>query len=80
MFHGPEEGQGITVYSNGAPLTSTSLRITSYLYNASGIVVIGKQHVDRSKFYATVMADELTFWNRQLTDEEVVAIRDVYLS
>ena len=59
---------------------STSLRITSYQHNASGIVVIGKQHVDRSKFYSTLMVDELTFWNRQLSGEEVVAIRDMYLS
>ena len=26
------------------------------------------------------MADELTFWNRQLSGEEVEAIRDMYLS
>ena len=26
------------------------------------------------------MADELTFWNRQLSDEEVEAIRDMYPS
>ena len=25
VFHGPEEGQGITVYMNGTPATSTSL-------------------------------------------------------
>ena len=79
VFHGPEEGQGITVYTNGTPAAAPSLRGTNHTRNSSGIVVIGRLRTDQGPNYATLMADELTFWNRQLSDEEVEALRDMYL-
>ena len=79
VFHGPEEGQGITVYTNGTPAAAPSLRGTNHTRNSWGIVLIGRLRTDQGPNYASLMADELTFWNRQLRDEEVEALRDMYL-
>ena len=51
VFHGPEHGQGITVYKTGTPATSTPLRGDNHIHtrNSSGTVVIGRLREDRYK-------------------------------
>ena len=45
---------------------------------ATGGVAIGRLYVDLDQQYSNVMADELTFWNRQLSKTEVEALRNKY--
>ena len=69
-----KSGQGFTVHRKENQWTSRTLHTTSGYKNTSGTVTIGRLYSDRDGYYGNVMADELTFWNRQLTDQEVGAV------
>ena len=78
MYHGPNIGQGITVHLN-----SNSIKVSSKESNyphkeSTGEVVIGKLYVDEASYYGNVVADELTFWNRQFSEAEVEVLRNQY--
>ena len=70
------DGQGITIYRDGVLQGSgTSKGGTSQSYSpGDGRVVIGRRWTDRDEWYASVEVDELTFWNRTLTLQEIQAI------
>ena len=77
VYHGPVTGQGITVHSDGNHWTKRSRDDSSSdLINSSGTVVIGNLFTEPTGSYGSVMVDELTFWDRQLTDSEVDALRN----
>ena len=75
VFHGPNEGQGISVYHDGVLVKNDPTKNvwSSYTEN-SGNVVIGKLKTDTDEGYGSVMVDELMFWDRQLLAEEITAI------
>ena len=74
VYHGPNNGQGITVHLNSNSISASVKGSSNPEQDSSGEVVIGKLRVDEARDYSTVMADELTFWNRQLSDAEVAAL------
>ena len=78
VFHGPEDGEGITMHRNEDHWTSRSLQDSNGFKNTSGTVIIGRLYSDRDSNYGNVMVDELTFWNRQLTEQEVDALRNMH--
>ena len=83
VYNGPNNGEGITVYLNNTSKTSTTIDSSnnnnpSITPDSTGEVIIGKLHVGEAKHYSNVMADELTFWNRQLSETEVEALRKKY--
>ena len=78
VFHGPESGQGFAVHRDEDQWTSRILHTNGGYKNTSGTVIIGRLYSDRDGNYGDVMADELTFWNRQLTEQEVDALRNMH--
>ena len=46
--------------------------------DSNGQVFIGKLRMDETGDYSSVMVDELSFWNRQLSETEVEALRNQY--
>ena len=79
VFHGPNNGQGITVHLNSQSVTASSKAANNIFPNkATGEVAIGRLYMDLDQQYSNVMADELTFWNRQLSKTEVEALRNKY--
>ena len=75
VFHGPEHGQGFTIHRNGNHWRAGSAIDTNDYGNTSGNTIIGRLYSDRDNNYSNMMVDELTFWNRQLTEQEVDALR-----
>ena len=84
VYQGVNNVEGITVYLNNTSKTSTTLDSNNNNNNppispdSTGEVIIGKVFIDEPKHYSNVMADELTFWNRQLSETEVDALRKKY--
>ena len=79
VFHGPNDGQGITVHLNNQSVRESIKPSSNFSPgNATGEVAIGRLYVDRNEHYSNVMADELTFWNRQLSETEVEVLRMKY--
>ena len=80
VFHGPENGQGFTLYVDNTSLTDSKMYVTnndSTRYS-SGAVILGKSVVDRNNNYGSLSVDELTFWNRQLSETEVAKLRNMH--
>ena len=73
-YIGPADGQGITIYTDGDLQVSVTSRVTTSYTAGDGRVVIGRARTDLDERYASVEVDELTFWNRALTQQEIQAI------
>ena len=82
VFHEPDVNQRFTVYINNQSFRSTSLlgnKTTSGVHD----LIFGALYPDKpekEELYSSMMADELTFWNRQLDQDDVEALRSMYLS
>ena len=74
VFHGPSEGQGISVYHDGVLVKNDPTKIVTNYSENSGIVIIGKLQTDSNEDFGSIMVDELMFWDRQLLAEEITAI------
>ena len=78
-YIGPADGQGITIYTNGV-LDGSDTEKYKYSWSpGDGRVVIGRKFTDSDTAYASVEVDELTFWNRALTPQEIQAIYNMHL-
>ena len=79
VFHGPENGQGFIPYIYNTSLTDSILTTGDpSTRNSSGAVVLNGGIEDRSRNYGSFSVDELTFWNRQLSETEVAKLRNMY--
>ena len=78
VYKGKSDGEGISVYQNGnwkRDDFNSKFMITGH---PSGILKIGKLHESGfSPSYSSAEVDELMFWNRQLTDQEIATIADM---
>ena len=75
-YIGPMNGQGLEVFHDGA-LVQVQLRRLNYDGTpGNGRLVIGKQYVDEDDKYVSMDLDELVFFNRKLTAQEVMKIYD----
>ena len=80
-YIGPNNGQGIRLYYNGAEVTSSASKgISGSPYSpADGRMVVGKSYVDTNlDHFASLAVDELLFFNSQLTDEQITALYEMY--
>ena len=81
MFNyiGTNNAEGIAIYHDGAEVGSSTQK-TSYIRNARpGVVVIGRYFVQfQETYYASVMVDELLFFNRNLNLQEVQILYNVH--
>ena len=73
-YIGPADGQGITIYKDGILQGSDTSKGGPSYPPGDGRVVVGRWFTDRDRDYASVEVDELTFWNRALTLQEIQAI------
>ena len=77
-YIGPADGQGITVYTDGAVQGSGTSKGSGSRPPGDGRVVIGRYYTNRDDRYASVAVDELTLWNRTLTLQEIQAVYNMH--
>ena len=79
-YMGPNHGQGIGMFIDGAEVASDTIKETGSTpapLQLDGRIVVGRRYTNRDKDYASVQVDELIYFNQALTDEE---IRSIYNS
>ena len=70
---------GIIAYHDTKPVAETDDYTTKPSIPGEGKIYIGRKRTNNDgDDYASLMADELTLWNRSLTAEEVEMIYQIY--
>ena len=75
-YIGPADGQGFTIFTDGVLQGSDTSKDTRSRTPGDGRVLIGRAITD---WYASVEIDELTFWNRALTQQEIQAVYNMHV-
>ena len=69
VYHGV--GVGITVYQDGREIGTDTEKVVLSKPAGNGQVVIGRRNNGAMHHYASVSVDEIKFYNRQLTQQEI---------
>ena len=79
VYKGPEnQYQGNIIYLDGIRKNSgVNKRNYGGRKYPSGVLRIGRLFEDQSSQYSEVMVDELSIWNRQLTQTEIHAVKEM---
>ena len=72
MYHGPEDGQGFTVYHDGTLFQSVTQKIPNTFDRGRGGLVVGRMLIDKDNRYASIEVDDIILWNRQLNIQEIL--------
>ena len=70
-FHGPNNGEGITVFFNGAAIARDASKFIGRYSTGDGGIVVGRFYTNRDQRYTSVEFDELVSFNNSLTLEEI---------
>ena len=73
-YLGPSNGQGIRIYYNGTEVGSDISKTEEIKVTADGRIVVGRALTNYNDFYASIHIDELIFFNRALSLEEIRTI------
>ena len=66
-YIGPNNGQGVRIYYDRVQVANDTSKWSSRSYlPREGRIVVGRLYTDHSSQYATVMVDELIFFNQAL--------------
>ena len=78
-FKGPDGEQGISVYNNGTHIgtNTTKINVEERFQENNREIQIGRFRSFVAVHYATVEVDELSFYNRYLTDEEIASLNQI---
>ena len=79
MFNyvGTNNAEGVTIYHDGVEVGSSAQKVSYERTVGPGVVVIGKYNVHSEQDFASVMVDELLFFNRIITADEVQILYDM---
>ena len=78
-YVGTNNAEGVTIYHDGVEVGSNTQKTPYYNNAGSGIVVLGRYYVQAlEQSFASVMVDELLFFNRYLTEEEVQILYNMH--
>ena len=74
IYIGPNDGEGITLYMDGEEVASDMEKYIASYSAGEGSIVVGRYYTDQDRNYASVMVDELIFFNHSLTLEKIKAL------
>ena len=77
VYKGPAEGEGIRLYVNGLPAGDDTTRDPITTAPADGRLKISKLFEEGNGHNSPATIDELLFWNRQLSQAEITAIKNL---
>ena len=78
VYHGPNEGEGISIYYNGERVSEdrTKHEISVSPSDENTAIVIGRRFRLKDSYYVSVAVDELMLWNRPLSDNDIQNFTD----
>ena len=75
----PTRGDSVIIYHDGAEVGSNTQKTQKVRNTGPGVVVIGRYFVQfQEQYFASVMLDELLFFNRYLTAQEVQILYNMH--
>ena len=74
-YIGPNDHQGINVYHNGGHIGNSTKNFGQH-GRSNGRIFIGKLAYEINDHYASVEVDELLFYNRALTEDEITMLSE----
>ena len=77
VFRGVSDGEGTMVYIDGTLEITITERVSSTAGNPSGVLKIGRLFEGSNAKYSSAQVDELMFWNRQLSGDEIMTINNM---
>ena len=77
-FVGPNTGQGVQAFRDGALRESESTGADGDATTGDGRVVVGRKCINRNQDYAHAEVDELIFFNQALSTKEVSQLYNMY--
>ena len=72
------QGQGIKIFYNGLEVASLETKLAGSHQTGDGRIVVGRRFTDMDQQYASIMVDELLFFNLYLTPEEISVLLRVW--
>ena len=78
VFHGSQQGQGFTLHVHQQSTRRSGTLNSKEYQNTTGTVIIGRRFHERDQNYGSITMDELTLWNRKLSQQDVEALRNMY--
>ena len=79
VFRGAADGEGIMIYTDGTLRKTITGRVSSMTGNPSGVLKIGRLFEGSEGRSSSAQVDELMFWNRQLSGDEIMTIKNMAL-
>ena len=76
-YIGPMNGQGLEIFQDGTVVAVQPNKGTRQSTPGNGSLVLGKHFVNEDGMYVSMDLDELLFFNRKLTTQEVKKIYDM---
>ena len=73
-YIGPNDGEGIRLFINGTEVARDTDKHRGPYPAGDGRIVVGKWLTDQDKWYKSVQVDELMFFNRFLSSDEIDAL------
>ena len=70
-YIGPNNGQGIRVYYDGAQAGSDKMKYPKTYQPGASRVILGRELINVDAGYASVDVDELFFFNEALSDQNI---------
>ena len=76
-FFGASDAEGVAIHHNGVKIGSN--RLAQYTNAAGqGVVVLGRYNVRADRDFGSVMVDEMLFFNRHLTSQEIQILYNMH--
>ena len=73
-YIGPNNGEGVRIYYDGLEVASDTDKYEEPFSSGDGRIVVGRRYKKSDEKYASVMVDELIYFNAALTSAEVQLI------
>ena len=73
-YIGPNAGEGFRLYLDGINVKNETRKRSSTSISNNGTIVTGRLFTDFDEFYASFQMDELLFYNRTLTEPEIIML------
>ena len=73
-YFNSSDGEGIRIYYNGSEVASDTSKADGLQSPGYGRIVVGRKYTDSDQDYFSVQIDELIFFNKSLTLEEIITL------
>ena len=76
-YIGPKNRQGIQIYYDGVQTKNDEVKFAWDIPTGDGRVVVGRRTTSLEQDYTGVDVDELMFFNKKLSDQEIMDIKNI---